>query len=70
MRPETEVLRDRLSKLSEASLRITESLDLGVILQRVIAGAPSLTGARYGALLVLDDAGRMHDLVTSGMTPE
>ena len=70
MRPETEALRDRLSKLSEASLRITESLDLGAILQEVIDGARSLTGARYGALLVLDDAGRMHDLVTSGMTPE
>ena len=70
MRPETEALRDRLSKLSEASLRITESLDLGAILQGVIDGARSLTGARYRALLVPDDAGRMHDLVTSGMTPE
>ena len=70
MRPETEALRDRLSRLSEASLRITESLDLDTILQGVIDGARSLTGARYGALLILDDAGRMQDLVTSGMTPE
>ena len=70
MRPETEALRDRLSRLSEASLRITESLDLDTILQGVIDGARSLTGARYGALLVLDDAGQMQDLVTSGMTPE
>ena len=70
MRPETEALRNRLSRLSEASLRITESLDLDDILQGVIDGARSLTGARYGALLVLDDAGRMQDLVTSGMTPE
>ena len=70
MRPETEALRNRLSRLSEASLRITESLDLDTILQGVIDGARSLSGARYGALLVLDDAGRMQDLVTSGMTPE
>ena len=70
MRPETEALRDRLSRLSEASLRITETLDLDTILQGVIDGARSLTGARYGALLILDDAGRMQDLVTSGMTPE
>ncbi len=70
MRPETEALRNRLSRLSEASLRITESLDLDDILQGVIDGARSLTGARYGALLVLDDAGCMQDLVTSGMTPE
>ncbi len=67
---ETEALRNRFSRLSEASLRITESLDLDTILQGVIDGARSLTGARYGALLVLDDAGRMQDLVTSGMTPE
>ena len=70
MRPETEALRNRLSRLSEASLRITESLDLDTILQGVIDGARSLTDARYGALLILDDAGRMQDLVTSGMTPE
>ena len=69
-RPDTEELRNRLSRLSEASLRITETLDLDTILQGVIDGARSLTGARYGALLVLDDAGRMQDLVTSGMTPE
>ena len=69
-RPETEALRNRLSRLSEASLRITESLDLDTILQGVIDGARSLTGARYGALVVLDDAGGMQDLVTSGMTPE
>ena len=70
IRPETEALRNRLSRLSEASLRITETLDLDTILQGVIDGARSLTGARYGALLILDDAGRMQDLVTSGMTPE
>ena len=70
MRPATESLRNRLSRLSEASLRITESLDLDTILQGVIDGARSLTGARYGALLILDDAGSMQDLVTSGMTPE
>ena len=68
--PKTEGLRNRLSRLSEASLRISESLDLDTILQGVIDGARSLTGARYGALLVLDDAGCMQDLITSGMTPK
>ena len=67
--PATEALRNRLSRLSEASLRITESLDLDNILQGVIDGARSLTGARYGALLILDDAGGLQDLVISGMTP-
>ena len=69
MTPATEALRNRLSRLSEASLRITESLDLDTILQEVIDGARSLTGARYGALLILDDAGGLQDLVISGMTP-
>ena len=70
VRSETEELRNRLSRLSEASLRSTESLDLDTILQGVIDGARSVNGATYGALLVLDDAGRMQDLVTSGMTPK
>ena len=69
MTPATEALRNRLSRLSEASLRITESLDLDTILQEVIDGARSLTGARYGALLILDDAGGLQGLVISGMTP-
>ena len=61
--PKTEGLRNRLSRLSEASLRTTESLDLDTILQGVIDGARALTGARYGALLVLDDAGRMIETI-------
>ena len=48
---EIESLRTRLSKLSEASCLVSESLDLDVVLQRVINFARSLTGARYGALL-------------------
>ena len=63
-------MRDRLSKLSDASLRITASLDLNTILQAVIDGARSLTDARYGALLVFDGCGRVQGFVTSGITPE
>ena len=49
-------LRDRLSRLSEASLRINESLDFDTVLQGVLDSARSLTGARYGAMTLLDDA--------------
>ncbi len=55
--------------MSEVSLRINGSLDLGTVLQEVVDCARSLTGARYGALTVFDDAGRVQDLITSGITP-
>ena len=66
----SEELRERLSKLSDASLRINSSLDLNTILQAVVEGARSLTDARYGALLVFDSCGGVRDFVTSGMSPE
>ena len=61
---------DRLSKLSEASLRINESLDLDTVLQGVLDSARSLTGARYAGITTVDDAGQPKDFVTSGTTPE
>ena len=67
---ENQEVRERLSKLSDATLRITASLDLNTTLQAVIDGARSLTDARYGALLVFDDAGKVQDFVTSGISAE
>ena len=67
---ENEALRDRLSRLSEASLRINESLDFDTVLQRVLDSACSLTGARYGVITLLDESGRIQDFVYSGLTPE
>ena len=63
-------LRDRLSRLSQASLRINESLDFDTVLQGVLDSACSLTGARYGVITLLDESGRIQDFVTSGLTPE
>ena len=65
-----EALRERLSRLSEASLRINESLDFETVLQGVLDSARSLTGSRYGVITLLDDAGRIRDFVYSGLTPE
>ena len=67
---ENEALRDRLSRLSEASLRINESLDFETVLQGVLDSARSLTGSRYGVITLLDDAGRIQDFLYSGLTPE
>ena len=67
---ENEALRDRLSRLSEASLRINESLDLDAVLQGVLDSACLLTGARYGVIATLDGAGQVEDFLGSGLTPE
>ncbi len=67
---EVEALRERMSRLSEASLRINESLDLNAVLQGVLDSACSLTGARYGVITSLHESGQLRDVVTSGLTPE
>ena len=67
---ENQGLRERLSLLSQASLRINASLDLDTVLQDVLDSARSLTGARYGVITLLDEAGRVQDFLASGMTGE
>ena len=67
---ENEALRDRLSRMSEASLRITEDLDPSTVLQGVVDGARALTGARTAGITALDERGQLWEFVTSGLTPE
>ena len=62
--------RNRLSQLSEASLRINESLDLDTVLQEILDSARSLTDARYGVIVTLDDKGQAEDFLASGLTDE
>jgi len=64
---ENEALRERLSRLSSASLRINESLDFDDVLQSVLDSARSLTGARYGILTLLDETGQADDYLSSGL---
>ena len=68
--PEDQSPGDRLSRLSQASIRITETLDLNSVLQGVVDGACSLTGARRGGVTVLSDGGQAPVLITSGLTAE
>ena len=65
---ENEALRDRLSRLSEASLRINESLDFDTVLQEVLDSARALTKARYGVITLLDETGQLQDFLSSGMS--
>ena len=67
---ETAVLRARISALSAASLRISASLDLEMVLNEVVESARALTGARYGAIATIDEAGAPQDFVTSGFTAD
>ena len=67
---ENEALRERLSRLSRASLRINESLDFDAVLQSVLDSACSLTGARCGVLTLLDETEYAGDFLSSGMTYE
>ena len=65
-----ESLRNRLSKLSEASLRVSETLDVNTVLKEVIDNARDLTDARYGALLTYEQSGGIQDFITSGLSDE
>ena len=70
LKREIETLRNRLSGLSEAGVRITEDLDLDTVLQEVVDAARSLTGARISGLTALDEDGFLQAFITSGMTAE
>ena len=59
-----------MSKLSEASLRITQSLDFDAVLQGMLDSARTLTGARYGVVTLLDGSGRIEDCLSSGFTAQ
>ena len=67
---ENQVLRERLSRLSEASLRINESLDLDTVLQKALDSARDLTGARYGVIATMDEQGGLEAVFTSGTSEE
>ena len=61
---------DRLSQLSEAILRINDTLDFDRVLQEVVDSATALTGATYGVITALDKSGQVEDYFTSGMTAD
>ena len=70
--PDIAALRDRLSRLSQASLLINESLDLDLddVFQQVLDSARSLTDAHYGVITTINDPGHNNAFLSSGTTPE
>ena len=70
LRRENASLRERLTRLSEASLLVNDSLDFSTVLHEVVRNACSLTGARYGGMSLMDEYGEPEDFVSHGLTPE
>ena len=63
-------LEERLSRLSEAGLRINESLDFDTVLQEVVDSARALTASRYGAITIPGEVFRRPTFIASGLTEE
>ena len=67
---EIRAARERISFLSAAVLRISASLDVGAVLRESADSARAMTGARYGVIATIDEAGQPQEFVTSGLTVE
>jgi len=60
----------QLRALHEAELALSSDLTLETVLRQIVDLARDLTGARYGALAVVDEGGRIARFLTAGLTPE
>lgn len=67
---ENERLRERMARLSAASLRISENLDIESVLREVVDSARELTGAANAAITIADQVKQVGDFISSGLTPE
>ncbi len=60
----------QLRALHEAELVLSSDLTLETVLRQIVDLARNLTGARYGALAVVDERGRIARFLTAGLTAE
>ncbi|MCH0541006.1 SpoIIE family protein phosphatase [Streptomyces sp. MUM 203J] len=61
--------KDRLQGLLDAVLAMSREEDLSAVLHRFVTTAMDLTGARYGALGVLDESGEeLEQFITAGLS--
>jgi signal transduction histidine kinase len=63
-------IQGRLRSLLRANQAIVEQLELPVVLERIVASAVDLVGAKYGALGVVAPDGTLEQFINVGMTPE
>lgn len=59
--------RDRMNGLLKAVVAVGSGLDLETMLHRIVEAAVSLAGARYGALGVIGEGGRLAEFVPVGL---
>ncbi|MEP6695143.1 MAG: GAF domain-containing sensor histidine kinase [Chloroflexota bacterium] len=60
----------RLRALNVAGMALTSELDTATVLQRVVDQARAVGNAKYAALGVFDDDGKVEQFITSGITDE
>jgi signal transduction histidine kinase len=60
----------RLQALDEATRALAAELSLDQVLQRIVAVAAHVAGARYGALGIAGPDGYLTDFITTGISPE
>lgn len=65
-----EELQERLIALHQASLELVKDVSLETLLKKIAAVACEQSDARYAAVGVLDDEGRLKQFLTVGMTDE
>jgi two-component system sensor histidine kinase DevS len=65
-----EELQDRLIALHRASLELVKDVSLETLLERIASLACEQAGAKYAALGVLDEEGKLKQFITVGMTTE
>ncbi len=65
-----EQLQERLIALHRASLELIKDVSLEHLLERIATTACEQAGARYAALGVLDEDGRLKQFITVGMSQE
>lgn len=63
-------IQGRLRSLLKANQAIIEHIDLPVVLERIVAAAVELVGAKYGALGVVAPDGTLEQFINVGMTAE
>lgn len=63
-----EQLQERLFALHSASLELVKDVSLETLLERIAATACEQAGARYAALGVLDEKGKLEKFISVGMT--
>jgi signal transduction histidine kinase len=62
--------RRRLDAFDAATVAISQELSLERVLQLIVGSVRPLARARYAALGILDDAGRLERFITSGISEE